>query len=226
MPGNLEKYASQYFTGTQATIWLGDTWVDECVGIHFQANQSIIPIFGYASSKFDAVARGKVLVQGQFEINFVDEGYLYAVLEQHARDAAIANPRPTDKVDIIKDQLDLLKEVNEQAAVAGDNSVRERSRRDIMSSVIRDLANLDVASVDQLGTRLSEDADLNLTESVIYRMIPFRLTGYFGNPEVYGKNQGAFKEIKECFLVSNEMIVGSNDEPIKERYSFIAREHI
>ena len=77
-----DRYELKYFTGTQASIWIGETWVTECFGISFNAQQNVIPIFGYASSVFDAMAKGRVLVQGTFEINFIDEGYLYYVLHK------------------------------------------------------------------------------------------------------------------------------------------------
>jgi hypothetical protein len=109
----LETYANQYFTGAQASIWIGDVWIDECYGIQFSASQSILPIFGYASTYFDAVARGKVLVQGAFEINFVDEGYLFAVLDrEYSRnqiegikvsdaDASVSAQAPRTQTDVI-----------------------------------------------------------------------------------------------------------------------------
>ena len=43
-----------------------------------QAN--LIPKFGYCSFKFDDVAQGKSLVQGQLAINFVSPGYLIGAL--------------------------------------------------------------------------------------------------------------------------------------------------
>ncbi len=43
--GHSPKYTgSKYFTGTQASIWIGETWVTECFGISFQATQNIIPV--------------------------------------------------------------------------------------------------------------------------------------------------------------------------------------
>ena len=43
-----------------------------------QAN--LIPKFGYCSFKFDDVAQGKSLIQGQLAINFISPGYLIGVL--------------------------------------------------------------------------------------------------------------------------------------------------
>lgn len=228
MPADLEKYASQYFTGTQASIWVGDVWVDECFGIQFHATQSIVPIFGYASSRFDAVARGKVLVQGVFEMNFIDEGYLFAILEDADRKRLASDEEAVKRgpADVIKEQIDVLKEVQQvRTSAPTEQATINRSRSQAMGDIINILSNLDIASADKLGRELANNAPIP-TENVIYKMIPFRLTGHFGHPEINGKEQGTFKEIVDCFLVSNEMIVGSNDEVVKERYSFIARWHV
>jgi hypothetical protein len=239
MPAQVEKYATQYFTGAQATIWVGEIFVDECFGIQYHATQSIVPLYGYASSRFDAVARGKVMVQGVFEINFIDEGYLYAILQEAKTRRQAIKEEPDNEVKVIardpvtqiQEQIEVLKEV--QAFRAAETStvvdeatnIRNLSREQSLGEILNTLSNLDIAAADRLGRELAAGAEVP-TENVIYKMIPFRLTGHFGHPELYGKKQGTFKEIKNCFLVSNEMIVGSNDEPAKERYSFIAQWHI
>lgn len=225
---NLEQYANNYFTGTQATIWIGDIWIDECVGIQFQANQSMIPVYGYGSRFFDMIARGKVLVQGVFEINFIDEGYLFAALQEGQKRLNLAEDDRRSRADVIKDQLDLLKEVNrDRVDPETANNVRERNRQDIFSTVVTDLANLNVAEADELLSKVNQDNQTSVQRwNVIYDTFPFRITGYFGNPEVYGKQQGVYKEIQDCFLIANEVIVGDNDQPVRERYSFISRRHI
>ena len=48
--------------------------------IHWDLSYNLIPKFGYCSSKFDDVANGKSLVQGQLVINFVSPGYLLGAL--------------------------------------------------------------------------------------------------------------------------------------------------
>lgn len=253
----LERYATTYFTGTQASIWVGDIWVDECFGVQIQASQSIIPVWGYASRHFDAVGLGKVLVQGAFEINFVDEGYLIAILSnaylrRKSQDALVdvkgvreipegllgdldafqatsveAVGSSTD-LGVIMNRLQVLKEVQELRT--GDPEERARLDRDrdlTMGDILQRLGNLSVAQVDQLGREVAKDVNqAAITENVIYRAIPFNLTGHFGNPHLNGKEQGTFKEIRDCFLTTNRMIIVDNDEPVRERYEFIARMHI
>jgi hypothetical protein len=241
----LETYATSYFTGSQASIWIGDVWVDEVFGISFSASQSILPIFGYASSFFDAVARGKVLVQGYFEINFIDEGYLYSILNDRAKllvgDKANQNPdmikyarenhmtiqqmgekTARTQQDVILDQIQLLKEVGNGAFPDG------RSRRQTMSQIMNELSQLDSISLSDIASEINRRSQPVNTQnrSIIYEMIPFTLKGHFGNPELGGEDRGTVKEIRDCFLIGNEMVVDSSEDVVKERYSFLARLHV
>lgn len=223
----VETYANHYYTGTQATIWVGNTWIDECTGIQIQATQNMIPIYGYASVFFDMMARGRALVQGAFEINFIDEGYLYAALLDAQERQASLEPEPRTRVDIVEEQLERLREYNSIAdEYTGRGADRIRNRRDIHASVLNELAQMTVAEADQLLSNQVREREPSPNLNAIYRAVPFKLTGYMGNPNVYGKQYGAYKEINNCFLVSNELIIGSNDDIIAERYSFIARSHI
>lgn len=53
-----------------------DIFIDEFNHIQWELQANLIPKFGYCSFKFDDVAQGKSLVQGQLAINFVSPGYL------------------------------------------------------------------------------------------------------------------------------------------------------
>ena len=59
-----------------------------------QAN--LIPKFGYCSWKFDDIARGKSLVQGQLAINYVSSGYLIlALMGNQVTSTGFASPSST-----------------------------------------------------------------------------------------------------------------------------------
>lgn len=229
MPANFDKYANQYFTGVQASLFVGDIWCDEVVGIQFSAQQSIIPLFGYASSKFDAVARGKAIIQGYFEVNFIDEGYLYAVLEE-AWNRTIKDGEFTSaeearrtKIDALSEQIKLLNAISE-APEPTTSTRNDAGQTATYAGIIDSLSDLTISEAQEVKQKVfSRRAPY---ENIIYQATPFRLIGYFGNPEYYGTEQGAYKQINDCFLIGNEMIVASDDSPIRERYSFLARSHI
>ncbi len=72
------RYSYSYKAGAQINIFLDDNLVDEATFIQFDAQYPWIPIYGYASIFWDAVARGRVIVQGALAINFKYPGYLTA----------------------------------------------------------------------------------------------------------------------------------------------------
>jgi hypothetical protein len=235
-----DRYKLQYFTGVQASIWIGEAWVTETFGISFSATQNIVPIFGYASSTFDAIARGKVLVQGSFEINFVDEGYLYYVM--HKMNASRLDGDPESKANS-QHQIDgqyqaaktkahaRIREIEESGKRAALNAGYGREDEDkVAAQVIQDLEELTLAQFDQLERDLNYDrargkkaGERNSASSVIYDVIPFNIRGIFGNPAY--TDEVTEKKLMNCFLVSNEMVVSSDDQPLRERYSFIGQFH-
>jgi hypothetical protein len=85
-------YDSDHFSGAQVSVYIGDIWVDEVTSLSFEVTQNRQPIYGYASTLFDAVAQGNVLVQGSFSINFKEAGYLWLVLNRYKK--MIGNRRP------------------------------------------------------------------------------------------------------------------------------------
>jgi hypothetical protein len=76
-------YNVEYFSGAQASLYIGDVWVDECTGITYQVSQNRTPLYGYADTYWRDVSEGQVIVQGQFSINFKEAGYLWLVLDRY-----------------------------------------------------------------------------------------------------------------------------------------------
>jgi hypothetical protein len=76
-------YNIEYFSGSQASIYIGDVLVDEVTSINYQVSQSRTPLYGYADQLFRDVSKGVVLVQGSFSVNFKEAGYLWLVLNRY-----------------------------------------------------------------------------------------------------------------------------------------------
>lgn len=70
----------EYFSGSDVTIYFGDTFLSECSGLQFGLEERVQPIHGYGSYTWDCVSRGTRLVTGSFEIPLTDAGYLDAIL--------------------------------------------------------------------------------------------------------------------------------------------------
>jgi len=75
-------YDNDYFTAAQASIYIGDTLIDEVTSFSYQTIQQKVPLYGYASQLFDTVAPGQVIVRGEFTINFKEQSYLWMVLRR------------------------------------------------------------------------------------------------------------------------------------------------
>lgn len=76
-------YDQEYFSGTQACLYIGDVLIDEISSFNFMINQAKTPIYGYADQLFAAVAAGPVIVSGSFTINFKEANYLYLALMRY-----------------------------------------------------------------------------------------------------------------------------------------------
>jgi len=76
-----QLFSSEYYSGADMHIYFGDIWVDEITSLDFSLQEQILPIYGYHSYTYDAIARGRRIVQGSFSINFTSVGYLQTILE-------------------------------------------------------------------------------------------------------------------------------------------------
>lgn len=91
-------YNTEYFSGGQVSLYIGDIWVDEITSLSYAVQQSRRPLYGYADQLFRDVAEGQVLVTGQFSLNFKEAGYLFLVLnryrEMHRSGTSVMNNSP------------------------------------------------------------------------------------------------------------------------------------
>lgn len=56
--------------------------IDECAGISYVLNNSQQPIYGYASTNFDAMLPGREIVQGNLLLNHTSSKPFYEILEE------------------------------------------------------------------------------------------------------------------------------------------------
>jgi hypothetical protein len=76
-----QVYPEDYFSGSDVSIYFGDTWIDEIVSINFMVMEYLEPLYGYNSYVYDACARGSRIVQGNLRINFKESYYLHKIIE-------------------------------------------------------------------------------------------------------------------------------------------------
>lgn len=81
--GESYTYPNLYYAGPQIALFIGDRWVANAVTISYTETVNKTPLYGYASTHFDAVAKGTSIVQGQLAIAYTTENYLGEVLENY-----------------------------------------------------------------------------------------------------------------------------------------------
>ncbi len=70
-------YDYEYFCGANIYVTIEDQPLLEAAGISYSEQDSMQPIYGYASRLFDAVAPGQKIIQGTIVVNQVDPDYLF-----------------------------------------------------------------------------------------------------------------------------------------------------
>lgn len=81
----------RYYSSIDAEIYFGNQYIEDICDIQWQLNQNHLPIFGYNSYTYDALAVGSRLVQGSFSIRFTTPNYLFKVLENLKQLEAVLN---------------------------------------------------------------------------------------------------------------------------------------
>lgn len=71
-----------YFCSANVIVYLGDQPLLDAAGISYDIQESRRPIYGYSSRHFDAVSRGNVLVTGSLLVNYINQDYLYDVINR------------------------------------------------------------------------------------------------------------------------------------------------
>ena len=239
-------YDLEYFSGSQMFLYIGDVWVDEVTSLSYQTIQRKGPIYGYASQLWDDVAAGPVIVQGNFTINFKEQGYLWAVLRRFKTmfseevgfttqgDKKLLEARRRDP-GIYKDQeMSSISRASIERISYGDATKGDRFKfyHDLAgystfkhgSPKDRTFENIAETFEDQIWDRKLENSDLN---AQIRRTDDNMFDGFdmyvvFGN---YSDNRAnhTVQKIIDVRLMSQGKQIVIDGSPVQESYMFIAR---
>jgi hypothetical protein len=101
----MSYYGFDYFCGANTLVQINGIYSLEVAGLSMSINEGKMPIYGYSSRHFDAVAWGRVIVQGSLLINYVDQDYFWRVIEMGygttlppVPEPALGNPAQQDEV--------------------------------------------------------------------------------------------------------------------------------
>lgn len=218
-----QLFQSEYYSASDIKIFLGDIWIEDAILVQYDMAEQVLPIYGYASYTYDAVARGNRIVNGSFEINFKNVGYLQQVLEN---------------ADAI-----------EYAIQAGKKSKKMRPefyKNTKLDTILKDLGKESFEQIaDEYENALwgEEDSDLIVSDSESYfpdndygfdlkiYYGPVEATNLYGSKKIYSKLQAKKSPLSvevingvQISRVSKGIATSSESTPITEVYTFIARD--
>ena len=221
-----------YYTGSQISVWFGDIWVDDIMTIRWQYNQEKRPLFGYASQHFDAVARGQVIVQGDFVINFREKGYISYVMQNLPKlynDFQNENLRQDDKTQwsrirpIISTHLrngtfgpstnDELIALAQSPNFWEDVELYEKAIWGDMDD-LNDKRNIDTPDILQHDLT-PQGFDILITYGDVSNREPISITDVINSTA---------KSLNGVHLLGSSQVIQANGEPVQEVYSFMARD--
>ncbi len=229
-PANLPEFIAPntsqgtYFTMTQARMYIGNLFIDELNGLQFALQDNKIPIYGYASRFYDAIAQGKSLVQGQFTINFVSEGYLVTTLREYVK---VVNTG-TSQIDVTAQQqqarLTLLTNSLANPDPAWTPAIIAKAKAEIKNlAATLGPAGVAVAAagMNAINKQLNNNV-LGLAggdyPNAVYEDTPFDIIINYT-----GAGRTVTRKLEDCRLISNESIMDHSGTPILDSYGFIAR---
>lgn len=210
---NYQVFPQEYFSGIDCYIAFNNIPIDKISQLEFALQENIIPVYGYASYTYDAVAHGVRLVTGSFTIPFRETFYIRAALEQlQTQGVSSARPkRPTS--DMTAEQI--------AAWIKG-----------MPMDKLEEIA-------DEYGKRLwgnNESTAINKYRDTFFVNASSDLAAYgfdiivsYGSELIeIGKEvkdfPSAAKIINGVHLTGVGQVIQPTGEPIYEKYTFIARD--
>ena len=195
------KINKQYFSGTQASIFIGDVWVDDIFNFEYNMQQSKQPKFGYGSQYYDFIAKGIIMISGSFSLNFREPNYLWLILERY-------KTFNKTKEDRLKDR----KKEDRPETFAGDKRAR-------LEQFV--LAKDPVTAKNNLIEQAREfDGRPEINDRENSNHVGFDiLLGYGAN---LGKDSPG-ETIKDIQILGKGKTINADGRPIAETYSFIGR---
>jgi hypothetical protein len=226
-----ELQTFSYHSGAQISVWFEDIWINDISSISWQYSQEKRPLYGYASTYFDAVARGQVMIQGNFTINFRQRDYISFVIN-NLRNLA----------------TDLKTSVSREDQTSRWDAVKPRIASHLRNGTFGPQSLQDVR---ELGQREDFWDVVDRYEKVLWETLSDQEKERLGAPDVlqhewkpegfdiqiiygevvdkrsetpYDVMSSTTKTLKGVHLVGTSQMIQANGEPIQEGYAFFAKD--
>lgn len=219
-PGKLviQEYTQHYFSGNQARVYFDEKYVAEIVFMEYSVVLNKAPLYSYNDPYFKMVAKGNIIVQGNFGINFVDVGYLYRMA-----DTILTNRQRDRGTTGIESHMD----------TSAYRSVDRDDPTSIIDWVTQHVGKDRGTIIDWYRNQYWG----NLTKPDELRMHPwafdyddngritnggFKITAMFGVPNGL-PNQFTLKILNDVHVNGESMVIQPNGQGLIEQYPFFAR---
>lgn len=228
--GNAEykRFNEEYFSGQDARIYFGNTFVDEIVAFQFALQTNVAPIFGYASYTYDRMAVGSRQISGTFRINFKESYYLHFItnrldlelgqLQKHSTSTTSKNK--TAQV-ISPDHLVTLATTNEEKfeelAYQFEESLWGKSSNVGIQNKTNSRSNQDFFAPEDARPHI---ADQGFTIELFYG--PYAQA--YNTKDSTERVASTVHTITGVYLTGVSQVIDGSGQPIYEEYSFIGRD--
>lgn len=219
----------EYYCGSQAQLYFGDVFIDECVYVGWNLSSAKIPIYGYSQRKYSTLAEGPIEVSGTFGLNFKENAYLY-IIQAYIAEKNDTLPR---EAQARKRRIERLLEVNHSEREGVRNpGVGHQMQKTVNAlatasdSVFQAIANEMEDVVWGVGGKNGRLADVlpHVGDRTRADEFPsFDIYATFGNTEDPLAPSTVIK-IEDVELTSRRMQYTIDGSPIVEHWSFIGRD--
>jgi len=222
-----------FYSGSQISVWFGNIFIDDINSIQWVRTQNKTPIYGYASQLFDAVANGTVIIQGNFLINFRQQGYIPAVVNYiRGLYEKVINNSANSKVQNSKvwATMENLISLHLQNGTFGPSSMEEIHAIG-NSPDFSDLAKQYEGIIWGDQSVPSQDdarypADVQQATDIpdgFNIMISYGVPQSVDSPSTVERMRSTVKTLVGVHLVGESQVIQVGGDPVQEQYSFIAR---
>ena len=220
-------YTYEYFCGANVVVEADGQPLFEAAGISYRINESRVPLYGYSSRHFDAVARGQVLVQGSIIINYVHQDYLYRAIEagREFRGNLIDDLGLDPQSNIIARTTEVGQ--NLDSSLSDGNTV-SNLQDEILGNpessyeLVKALQNKYWPASPPAGVQFYPDAVSSLNPHDMNSSTELKIT--FGNRSTFnGRNGVTGVLLSGVYFLGRGKSIQIDEEVIVEEYNFIAR---
>lgn len=224
------KYRTDYYSGSQVAIFMGNIWLSDISMIEFNLMQKKMPFYGYKSQMYDQMAKGTQLIEGVFSVAYSHTNWLNMAMSKYLE---FTNPAGSQQSISESDVQQFLKNLNAGNVdlqtlnyttpviglqTPGDGTFANQS----FDQKTEQLINFFWGNTSTAGNTYKVISPDNLP--------PFDITITFGNyPKDRPSAQDEFLSSHTVKVLSNIEITGYSmqvaitGEPIQEVYTFFAR---